>query len=101
MHQDYLECEETLDFGFSLLRDKQELKRRLDAAGTPGLISYIAALIRSGTESYRDIMNHVVDITGTHVAGPVEDLLMMGNGTHWVEIGNGIYQAPLHIRELR
>lgn len=94
------DCDHSFNFGFGLLRDKQLLKLRLDAAGREGLISFIQALIHSGICDREDIIEAVLDITGPHMEATVADILVHEAGMPWAAIWNDTFAVRSHYREL-
>lgn len=99
MYPDQLDYDQHFNFGFSLLRDKQHLKLRLDAAGREGVIGFIKALMSSGICDKQSIVEEILDVTGGHAESAVEDLLFDQQDIHWREVGNGIY-AVIETHEL-
>lgn len=73
----------TSDHGFDILRDAAELKLRFDRAGPAGLISFAKACIWSGINEPDEIIAEARAITGDHLAGELDTILMEGENIHW------------------
>lgn len=89
-----IEFEVPHSFGFRILARKQQLKLDLDAQGTSGLKSLIAACIASGIETRDQISAEISDITGAHCLDHVITLLNEGENIHWCRCDDNYAPLP-------
>ncbi len=82
--------------GFSILRRRQELKLDFDQTGKAGRISFAKACISSGLTQPDEIVAEASAISGKHIEGEIETLLMEGEDIHWRKSVEGNLELMVH-----
>ena len=79
----------TPQHGFNILRSMQALKLAFDEAGPNGHVSFAMACICSGITNSDEIIAEACAISGDHVEGVFDTLLMEGENIHWRKCRDG------------